>query len=170
MSTSEEVVAIVDERNELIGSATRTEMRVRRLVHRATYVLVFNSSGELFVQQRTAHKDVYPSYYDVAAGGVVLAGESYDESAAREVEEELGVHGAPQKPLFEFFHQDGDNRVWGAAYACTWDGPVRLQAEEVAWGAFLPVSRILEMAEREPFTPDGLEVLRRYLARKDLTP
>ncbi|MBI5443741.1 MAG: NUDIX hydrolase YfcD [Deltaproteobacteria bacterium] len=162
--SSYELVTIVDERNRVVGSASRQEMRSGGLIHRATYVLVFNSRGELFVQRRTASKDIYPRYYDVAAGGVVLAGESWDESAAREVEEELGVRGAPLQPLFELYYGDEGNRVWGAAYACTWDGPLTLQEEEVEWGAFLPVPEVLRLTEREPFTPDGLAVLRRYLA------
>ena len=47
------------------------------LPHRSTYVLVFNSQGDLYVQKRTLTKDVFPGYFDVAAGGVVLAGETY---------------------------------------------------------------------------------------------
>ncbi len=38
-------------------------------------------------------KAIYPGYWDVAAGGMVLATETYAESAARELEEELGVSG-----------------------------------------------------------------------------
>ncbi|NIR17298.1 MAG: NUDIX domain-containing protein, partial [Desulfobacterales bacterium] len=72
-----------------------------RLPHRATYILVFNSGGELYVQKRTQTKDVFPGYYDVAAGGVVLAGESYEEGAVRELLEELGIRGTPLEELFD---------------------------------------------------------------------
>ncbi|MBI1787012.1 MAG: NUDIX hydrolase, partial [Acidobacteria bacterium] len=41
--TRMEIVTIVDERNRVVGSAPRPEMRARRLPHRATYILVFNS-------------------------------------------------------------------------------------------------------------------------------
>jgi len=108
------------------------------------------------VQRRTATKDVYPGFYDVAAGGVVLAGETYEESAAREAEEEMGIRGAPMEALFDFFHEDGGNRVWGRAFRCVWDGPVVLQPEEVEEGAFRPVAEILRLAETEPAPPTGL--------------
>ncbi|MFU8856252.1 MAG: NUDIX hydrolase YfcD [Deferrisomatales bacterium] len=156
-------MTIVDLENRVAGSATRREMRARRLPHRATYVLVFNSRGELFVQRRTASKDVYPSHDDVAAGGVVLAGEEYDEGAAREVEEELGVRGVPLVPHLDFYHEDGGNRVWGRVYSCVTDAPLTLQEEEVESGRFLPLADVLAAAETSPFTPDGLEALRRYL-------
>jgi 8-oxo-dGTP pyrophosphatase MutT (NUDIX family) len=163
LKASEERVVVVDEQNRPAGSATREEMRRRCLIHRASYVLVFNSRGELFLHKRTDTKDVYPGYYDVAAGGVVLRGESYEEAAARELGEELGLRGAPLRACFDFFHEDVGNRVWGRVFACRWDGPVTLQPEEVAWGAFVPVGRVLARAETELFTPDSLIALRRYL-------
>lgn len=165
MGSADEVVAVVNERNEVVGSATRGQMRARGLWHRACYIFVFDSMGRLFVQRRTETKDVYPGYYDVAAGGVVQAGESYEESAERELEEELGIRSALTQ-LFDFSHEEGSNRVWGRAYACTHDGPVTLQEEEVAWGGFMPVDEILGLAEREPFTPDGLKALRRHLEER----
>lgn len=163
VGSPEELVTIVDTENRVVGSAPRREMRARNLPHRAAYVLVFNGRGELFVQRRTAAKDVYPSHWDTAAGGVVLAGESYDEAAARELEEELGLRGVPLAAHFDLYHEDAGIRVWGRVYSCEAEGPFELQAEEVEDGRFLGVERALALARREPFTPDGLRVLRQYL-------
>lgn len=160
---ADEIVAIVDERNRVVGSAARREMRARRLPHRAAYVLVFDSRGHVFVQKRTRTKDVFPGYYDPAAGGVVLAGETFLEAALRELEEEMGIRGVPLQDLFEFYYEDAHNRVRGAAYRCMYDGPVTLQEEEVESGAFMAVDDVLEQAAARPTTPDGLYVLRRYL-------
>lgn len=43
----------------------------RRLLGRGAYVLVFNSSGQLFVSQRSLSKDCYPGCLDVTVSGVV---------------------------------------------------------------------------------------------------
>jgi len=161
---SDEIITIVDENNLETGRATRAEMRSRNLIHRASYVLVFNTAGELFVQKRTISKDVFPGYYDVAAGGVVLAGESYQESAARELFEELGVE-SPLTFLFENYYADATNRVWGGVFSCIHNGPMLLQAEEVESGCFMSLAEILRvMNARQPFTPDGIEILLRCLA------
>jgi len=85
----DEIVAIVDEKNNIIDSLPRSVMRSQNLHHKACYILVFNSHNKIFVQKRTQSKDVYPSYYDIATGGVVLAGETYEESAKRELAEEI---------------------------------------------------------------------------------
>ncbi|MBM3223921.1 MAG: NUDIX hydrolase YfcD [Candidatus Tectomicrobia bacterium] len=163
MSPADEIVAIVDEHNNLIGSAPRHVMRAQRLPHRSTYILVFNTAGELYVQKRTMSKDVFPGYYDPAAGGVVLAGESYEESAQRELFEEMGIRGVPLTPHFTFYFTDTHTRVWGRVFSCVYDGPLVLQEEEVESGEFVPPAEILRRADAEPYTPDGLYVLQRYL-------
>ncbi len=162
----DEIVAIVDETNRVVGAAPRWKMRAKLLAHRATYILVFNHSGRLFLQKRTKTKDIYPGCFDVAAGGVVLEGETYEESAKRELTEELGISGVELKRHFDFYHQDDRSRVWGRVYSCRYDGEITLQQEEIESGAFLDVRQVLDMSSHEPFTPDGLAVLKRFLSER----
>ena len=167
MHPQDEIVLIVDKNNKETGCAPRHEMRVKKLPHRASYILVFNSRGELFIQKRTMGKDIYPGYHDVAAGGVVLAGESYDESAQRELQEELGITNAALTSHFTFFYIEGGNEVWGRVYSCVHDGPLILQNEEIESGYFADPRSVLSLSEKEPFTPDGLYVLKRFLEISD---
>jgi 8-oxo-dGTP pyrophosphatase MutT (NUDIX family) len=162
----DEPVEVVADDGTVLDVVPRRVMRERRLLHRCTYVLVLNPVGELYVHRRTTTKDVYPGSYDVSAGGVCAVGESFDDGAAREVLEELGV-GA--RPTFRFLHRyDGpDGHVLGAVYDVVWDGPIVHQASEVAWGAFEPLSAIELRIGRDPFCPDGLEVYRRWLADRE---
>jgi isopentenyldiphosphate isomerase len=156
-----ELVDVVDDAGRTIGTVTRREMRARRLPHRSVYVLVFNARGELFVHLRTADKDVYPSHWDVAIGGVLAAGESWDEGARREAVEELGVAVEPET-LFPLQWTDATNVVHGMVYRARHDGPFRLQPEEIVRGEFLPVAGVSALAARAPFCPDGLAALREY--------
>lgn len=158
---AEELVKIVDRDNTPIGAVTRRIMRQQNLIHRASYILVFNRQGQLFIQKRTATKDIYPGYWDLAAGGVVQAGESYLESAARELREELGVAGVKLKRLFDQYFEDEHNKVWGRIFTCVHNGPFTLQAEEIDYGRFIPLSEIEALHRSEPVTPDGMTLLRR---------
>jgi len=166
MGSAKEHVIIVDRDNNEVGIVQREEMRAKKLPHRATYILVFNSKGELFVQKRTPTKDVYAGYYDTAAGGVVLAQESYEVGAVRELREELGIKETPLTSVFDFYYEDTHIRLWGRAYTCEYDGEITLQEEEIESGAFMDVDEVLRLAESEPFTPDCLYVLKRYLEVK----
>jgi 8-oxo-dGTP pyrophosphatase MutT (NUDIX family) len=158
---AEELVEIVDRDNTPIGAVTRRIMRQQNLIHRASYILVFNRQGQLFIQKRTATKDIYPGYWDLAAGGVVQAGETYLESAARELREELGVAGVKLKHLFDQYFEDENNKVWGRIFSCVNNGPFTLQTEEIDNGRFIPLSAIEALHRSEPVTPDGMALLRR---------
>ncbi|HEV7734323.1 MAG TPA: NUDIX domain-containing protein [Candidatus Binatia bacterium] len=139
-------------------------MRARRLPHRSTYILVFDHRGRLFVHLRTAVKDVYPSHWDVAVGGVLGAGEAWDEGAARELSEELGV-SSPLEPLFPFRWADDASVVHGRVYRTVHDGPFRLQPEEIVRGEFVDVDAVAARAAATPFCPDGLAMLAEYRRR-----
>ena len=88
-----ELICWVDEQDRLLGHLVRSDLRQRGLIGRCTFIFLFNSKGELCVHRRTLSKALYPGFWDTAAGGMVAAGESYADSAARELEEELGVAG-----------------------------------------------------------------------------
>lgn len=155
-----EIIQVVDRENRKIAAVARHIMREQNLIHRASYILVFNRAGELLVQKRTMSKDIYPGYWDVAAGGVVLAEESYEVAAARELAEELGVKGDLHL-LFDQYYEDADNRVWGRIFSCIHEGPFTLQPEEVTDCRFMQLTEALDLSAREPFTPDGLLLLDR---------
>ncbi|MEZ5356385.1 MAG: NUDIX hydrolase YfcD [Bryobacteraceae bacterium] len=159
MSAGEEIVVIVDEGNQVTGAATRARMRAEGLWHRSTYILVLDGAGRLYVQQRTMTKDVYPGWLDPVTGGVVLAGESYEESARRELAEEMGIRGVQFETLFDFPFEQDNMRVWGRVFRCTWDGPITPQPEEVEAVHRMTPAEILQGGGR--FTPDGLLVVRR---------
>lgn len=164
MSAASELVDVVDVHDRVLRQATRAEMRRDNLLHRAVYLLVRNGAGDFFVHRRTTTKDVYPGYWDVTVGGVVGAGEGYELAARRELAEEVGIVDAPITPLFEVRYEDASTQLIGRAYVAHSDGPVTLQAEELAWGAFLSLAETERVLRDEPCCPDGIQVLRRYLA------
>lgn len=163
--SGDELVDVVDENDHVVRQTTRRDVRQHHLRHRSVYILVFNSVGQLFVHQRTPTKDVFPAYWDVAVGGVLAAGETYDRGAERELHEEIGVAGVALRRLFPLRYDDASNHVCGMVYSCTVDGPLRLDPVEVASGEWLDLIAVLERTQQQPFCPDGLEALRVYLAK-----
>ncbi|ETV89264.1 hypothetical protein H257_00608 [Aphanomyces astaci] len=159
--TAREQVEIVDLDNNVVGKADRSVMRVFSLPHRATYIVIRNSAGDFYVQRRTLIKDYCPGFLDPMAGGVVQAGESYEDNALREVKEEMGVSGVPLTFVCTFFYQDASTVVWGGMFECVYDGALTLQPEEVSQVLVMSASDIIARADE--FTPDGLFAMRLYL-------
>ncbi len=89
--TPNERFPVVDENDEVQGYAARSEVHGNNLRHRAVHVLIFNQVGDVYLQQRSRWKDRHPLKWDSSAAGHVTVGENYDETARRELKEELGV-------------------------------------------------------------------------------
>ncbi|WP_435606358.1 NUDIX hydrolase [Pseudomonas knackmussii] len=165
-ASDREQIAWVDERDQLLGSLARAELRERGLIGRGTFILLFNSAGQLCVHRRSLSKAVYPGYWDAAAGGMVQADESYALSASRELEEELGVGGVELREHGSFFFDEPGNRLWCAVFSAVWDGPLRLQPEEVLEAKFIEPGLALAEAEAGAlYCPDSLQSLRLYLSQ-----
>ncbi|WP_406859924.1 NUDIX domain-containing protein [Streptomyces sp. HUAS MG47] len=165
MNAADELLDVVDENDEVTGQARRGEVYARGLIHRCTFILVRDAQGRVFVHRRTPTKLVFPSRYDLFVGGVVGAGESYDDAALREAEEELGVSGLDRpRPLFRFLYEGEGGRWWSAVYEVRCALPVRPQVEEVAWHAFLTDEELTARLGEWEWVPDGLAAYQRLLA------
>ncbi len=162
MNPSDEILDIVDENDEVVDRVPRGEATARGLRHRCVFIEARDATGRLFVHRRTATKLLFPSYYDMFVGGVVGAGESYDDAALREAGEELGVPGLPRpEPLFKFLYEDDRHSWWSYVYRVRCDLPVNPQVEEVAWHAFLTDAELERRLGEWTWVPDGLEGYRR---------
>lgn len=163
--SADEILDVVDEKDRVVGRAPRSEVYARGLRHRCVFVLARDAEGRVFVHRRAADKAVFPSLYDMFVGGVVGAGEGYDDAALREAEEELGVVGLPRPtPLFRFLYENGEQSWWSAVYEVRCELPVQPQAEEVAWHAFLTEAEVERRLGDWEWAPDGLVAYERLRA------
>lgn len=135
---AEEIFDVVDERDRVVGTATRSDVHARKLRHRAVHVFLFNLEGELFVQKRAATKDSFPGCYDSSASGHLSSGEDYDPCAKRELEEEVGVILPAQRFLKHFkIEACGDTGwefVW--VYSVVTAEQPRINLDELESGEF----------------------------------
>ena len=152
----EEIFDVVNERDEVIGKETRSQVHHLGLMHRAVHVLVFNQRGEIFLQKRSLKKDRQPGLWDSSASGHVESGEEYDDCAVRELGEELGLR-PPCRPqrLFKLgaSAETDQEHVW--VYRCSAEGPFTLHPDEIESGDwFAPTAVDRWMTERpEEFAP-----------------
>lgn len=160
---TDELVALVDRTGRVVGSAPRSVVRRDNLLHSATAVLVRDPGGRIYLHRRTDTKDWAPGHWDAAAGGVVVEGEQPEESATRELAEELGISGVPLAGLGTHLYEDDSTRCVEYAYEVVWDGPVRHQPEEVAEGRWATLQELASLLADPgtPFVPDTRQLLAR---------
>ncbi len=148
---TEEHFDVVDAEDRVTGRLPRREVHRLGLRHRATHVLVFNSRGELFVQQRSLSKDMWPGVWDSSCSGHVDGGEDYDACAVRELGEELGLPPdvVPERWFrLEATPESGMEFCW--VYRLFHDGPFQLQASEVRGGGWFTRESLAEWIARRP--------------------
>ena len=150
----------------MVGRAPRAEMRARNLRHASTAVLVRRPDGRIYVHRRSPDKDWQPSAYDAAAGGVLQHGEEPAASAARELEEELGITGVVLSSLGTGRYEDETVRCVAHAFEVVYDGPVNHADGEVVWGGWMTMTELARRLQDPewPFVPDTRALLQRLAA------
>ena len=164
---SEEIFDVVNERDEIVGQRTRSEVHRLGLMHRATHVLVFNARGQVFLQKRSMKKDRQPGVWDSSASGHLNRGEHYDACVVREAREEIGLQlNAVPRRLFMLpaSAETDQEHVW--VYRCETEGPFKLDPEEIESGDWFTPDEVARwMAERPQDFASSFVVIWKRIAK-----
>jgi isopentenyl-diphosphate delta-isomerase len=163
----DEELDVVDDADRTVGRASRRRVHDEYLIHRSVMFYVFDDEERVFVNQRSASKQAYPSYWSIAFGGHVLAGESYDAAVVRELAEETGLH-EPPFAIASFQKRTADERENVRVYGVRARDDLQLYADEIEQGRFATLAEINELLGRLDFlpeTPTLLKLLVEHTAR-----
>jgi 8-oxo-dGTP pyrophosphatase MutT (NUDIX family) len=188
-----ELVEVVDPHGVVERVVTRSEMRAGRLRHRCTYVALVDASGCLVVHRRADWKDVWPSRWDLAFGGVVGVGEGWGAAAARglgggaggggrgvgggggggggggpgaaarELAEEAGV-SARLAEVASGAYEDDEVALLGRVYLGRHDGPFSFPDGEVAEADRVPVGDLPAWMAGRELCPDSVALVAPVIA------
>lgn len=144
----EEIFPIVDADGVVLRSATRGECHSgSMLLHPVVHLQVFNSRGEVFLQQRPAWKDIQPNMWDTAVGGHIDYGERVEEALRREAYEELGIEGFEAHFVDRYIFESSVEREMIYTYYAIYDG-VLTPSAETDGGRFWSRDEVLLAIER----------------------
>ena len=96
-------IILVNERDEQVGTMEKMEAHRKALLHRAFSVFIFNSKGEMLLQQRAQGKYHSPGLWTNACCSHPRPGESTLAAAQRRLQEELGFV-VPLQKAFDFIY------------------------------------------------------------------
>jgi len=160
-----ELFDVVDELDNVLRQEYRSIVHADGLLHRSVNMFVFNCDGELLLQKRSAIKDEFPLLWTSSASGHVDAGETYEQAAHRELQEELGME-VDLKVLAKFpASQETANEHTVLFEAVTDAEPVPDPAE-IAEVKFVTINQLNRIIEEQPadFTPPFLLLYSWYLS------
>jgi isopentenyldiphosphate isomerase len=149
----EEYLDIVDEDDKVTGRDTRDNVHKNYQIHRGIHVLVINSKGEILIQKRSKNKSYYPGYYDASVGAQVKSGETYEEAALRETNEELGFIPDNLIKICDYKSYSERQRENRRLFICHHEGPFEFDHTELEAVKFILPTEIQKMIDGgEPFT------------------
>jgi len=100
-----DLIMAVDEEDRFLEERDKWEChRGEGILHRAFLVIVYNDDGNLMLARRSPEKKLWPGFWDGTVASHVRQGESYEESARRRLDEELGLKGAHVSYVTKFMY------------------------------------------------------------------
>lgn len=78
-------------RNKTNKTMVRGEPFEKDCYHLVVHVCIFNSNGEILIQQRQPFKEGWSNMWDITAGGSAIKDDTSQSAAERELFEEIGL-------------------------------------------------------------------------------
>jgi isopentenyl-diphosphate delta-isomerase type 1 len=154
LDNASELFYLVDDQDSVLGSIARAKAHQdRNTIHRAVDIILTNSLDQVLVQKRSQFKDTNPGFWTLSASGHVTYGQSYDEAALRELEEELGVR-VPLTFLKKTLFRSEREQEYTSIYLGTLeDTPTHFDTTEVEAVKWVPIAKLPEFVANNQVSP-----------------
>lgn len=151
----EENVVLVNEQNEPIGLMPKMEAHRLGVLHRAISVLLYNSHGDMLIQQRAASKYHWPLIWSNACCTHPRENEEFIACASRRIEEELGIKVVLEE-IHRFIYRAEDKQTgmieyeYDVVYQGIYDGEIRYNSEEIEAIRWVSIHELETEIEKNP--------------------
>lgn len=95
-----EKINIIDENGNIQGEEYRDVVHQKGLLHAEVHVWCVTPEHEVIFQHRAPNKETFPDLLDATAGGHVDLGETYEQAAVKELDEETGLKADASELVF----------------------------------------------------------------------
>ena len=146
---------VYDDNRILVGKTLERGTKLSEGENRmVVHLCLFNSKGEMLIQQRQSFKKGWPNLWDITLGGNSLAGETSKESVHRELLEELGIDYdfSKTRPYLTINFDNGFDDIYFLEMDVDADS-LKLQYEEVQAAKWATKEEILKLHENGEFIP-----------------
>lgn len=147
-------VILVDEKDNEIGTAGKLEAHRKGLLHRAFSIFVFNSKGELMLQQRADTKYHSGGLWSNTCCSHPLPGEPVAMAAHRRLNEEMGFTTKLEKCFSFIYKEKLDNDLTEHEYDHVFigysEGPPLLNPQEVQDWKWMDVEMLKKELDETP--------------------
>ena len=147
-------VILVDAQDQPLGAMEKMEAHEKALLHRAFSIFLFNSRGDMLLQQRALSKYHSGGLWTNACCSHPAPGEDTAAAARRRLREELGLD-LPVTKIFDFMYRaDFDNGLteheFDHVFTGRYEGEVKFNPEEVMDVTYMSMDRLAADMDQYP--------------------
>ncbi len=147
-------VVLVDEDDRELGTMEKMQAHRQGSLHRAFSVLVYNSRGEILIQQRAADKYHSAGLWTNTCCSHPRPDECIRQASARRLWEEMGIRAEPEY-LYKFVYRaplenDLVEHELDHVFRATFDGTPASNPDEVQDWKFMPIPELLADVAANP--------------------
>jgi len=147
-------VILVDEKDRPVGLAAKMEAHYKGILHRAFSIFIFNSKGEMLLQQRAINKYHSGGLWSNACCSHPALGEEMTETIQRRLQEEMGFK-TPVRKIFDFIYKAELDKgltehEFDHVFAGEYDGPVDFNTNEVMDYCYMDLKEIERSLQDQP--------------------
>ena len=150
----EDKIILVNEHDDMVGTIDKMEAHKQGLLHRAFSIFIFNSKGEMLLQQRALTKYHSAGLWTNACCSHPMPGEKTIDAAQRRLMEELGFETSIEK-IFDFTYKaEFDNGLteheFDHVFAGEYEGGIDANPDEVEDFSYKEIPQIKNMLQDHP--------------------
>lgn len=150
----EELVILVNQKDEKIGLMPKQEAHEKAMLHRAFSVFIFNDNNELLLQQRALNKYHSPGLWTNTCCSHQRDGESNIDAGKRRLKEEMGFDTSLKETLSFIYKAPFDNGLTEHEYdhiltGC-YNGIPKINRNEVASWKWMSLADIHQDIQKNP--------------------
>ncbi len=142
----EELVILVNEKDEQIGLMPKLEAHQKALLHRAFSVFIFNDDNELMLQQRALDKYHSPGLWTNTCCSHQRERESNVEAGKRRLQEEMGFTTDLKETISFIYKAPFDNGLTEHEFdhilVGNYNGIPQINKEEVVQWMWMPIEDV----------------------------
>lgn len=151
---SEELVILVNDKDEQIGLMPKLEAHEKALLHRAFSVFIFNKNNELMLQKRALDKYHSPGLWTNTCCSHQREGESNLEAGKRRLLEEMGFTAALKETISFIYKAPFDNGLTEYEFdhilVGNFNGMPNINSSEVADWKWMPIEAVKNDIKNNP--------------------